>query len=81
VREHVFEGAARRAPPAAAAGGIVACGRRGRSVVGGELPFVPAPEELVPRRVVVREEARIHALLVVEGFEHLVDRDVEGVAH
>jgi hypothetical protein len=44
VREHVFEGEA---------DGVVACRRRRRVIVGGEFPFVPTPEELVPRRVVV----------------------------
>jgi hypothetical protein len=82
VREHVFQGAARRAPPAApAAGGVVARGRRGRAIVGGEIPFVPAPEELVPRRVVVGEEARLRALLVAHGFEHLVDGGIKDGAH
>jgi hypothetical protein len=81
VREHIFEGAARRAPPVAAAGGVVARGRRGRSVVGGELTFVPAPKEVIPCIVVVGEECRLRALLVAEGFDHSVDRGVEGVAH
>jgi hypothetical protein len=73
VREHVFEGAARRAPPAKAAGGVVAGGRSGRSVVGGELAFVPAPEEVIPRDVVVGEESWLCALLVAEGFDHSAD--------
>jgi hypothetical protein len=64
-----------------AAGGVVARGRRGRSVVSGELAFVPAPEEVIPRVVVVGEEYRLCALLVAEGFDHSVDRDVKGVAH
>jgi hypothetical protein len=73
MREHIFEGAARRAPPAAAAGGVVARGRRGRSVVGGKIAFVPAPEEVIPRDVVVGEESRLRALLVAEGFDHSDD--------
>jgi hypothetical protein len=81
VREHVLEGAARRAPPAAATGGVVARERRRRAVVGGEFPFVPAAEELVPGRVVFREEARLRALLVTHRFEDLVDGGVEGGAH
>jgi hypothetical protein len=63
------------------AGSVVARGRRRRAVVGGEFSFVPAAEDLVPCRVVVGEEARLHALLVAHHFEHLVDGGVEGGAH
>jgi hypothetical protein len=80
VREHVFEGTAWRAPPVVAAGGVVARGRRGRSIVGGELAFVPAPEEVIPRDVVVGEESRLRVLLIAEGFDHSVDRGIEGIA-
>jgi hypothetical protein len=50
------------------------------SVVGGKLAFVPTPEEVIPRDVVVGEESRLRALLVAEGFDHSVDHGVEGVA-
>jgi hypothetical protein len=81
VCEHIFEGAARHAPPVAVVGGVVVRGRRRRAVVGDEFPFIPTAEELVPCRVVVGEEARLRALLVAHRFEHLVDGGVEGGAH
>jgi hypothetical protein len=81
VCKHGLEGAARRAPPATAAGGVVVRGRRGRAIIGGKLPFVPAAEEFVPRQVVVGEEARLRALLVAHRLKHLVDGGVEGSAH
>jgi hypothetical protein len=81
VREHGLEGAAQRAPPATAAGGVVVCKRRGRAIIGGELPFIPASEEFVPRQVVVGEETRLRALLVAHRLKHLIDGGVEGSAH
>jgi hypothetical protein len=80
VREDGLEGAAGRAPPAAAAGGVVACRGR-RAIVRGEFTFVPATEERVPRQVVVRVEARLRALVVAHALEYLVDGGVEGGAH
>jgi hypothetical protein len=81
VRENGLEGAAGGAPPAAAVGGIVARRKRGRAIVRGEFTLVPAPEERIPRRVVVRVEARIGVLLVAHALEDLVDGGIEGGAH
>jgi hypothetical protein len=41
VREHTGEHAARRTPPAAAAGGVVTRWRKGMTIVRCEFPFVP----------------------------------------
>jgi hypothetical protein len=54
--------------------------RRGRAVVGGELAFVPLAKECVPRRIVVRVEERVGALLVAHALDDLVDGGVEGGA-
>jgi hypothetical protein len=59
-------------------GGVVARGRRGWVVVGGEFVLVPLPEEVCPRLVVVGVESRLGALLVAEGDEHRVDLRLEG---
>jgi hypothetical protein len=77
MRENGLEGAAAHAPPAAAAGSVVARRRRARAVVGGELAFIPSPEECVPHRIVVRVEARVGALLVAHALEDLVDGGIE----
>jgi hypothetical protein len=65
----------------AAAGGVVARRRRrrGRAIVGGELAFIPSPEERVPRWIVVRVEAWVSALLVAHALEDLVDGGVDDV--
>jgi hypothetical protein len=42
--------------------------------------FVPSPEERVPRRIVVRVEARVGSLLVAHALDDLVDGGVEGGA-
>jgi hypothetical protein len=44
VLEDELQGAARRAPPAAAPGGVVARRGRGRAVVRRQLALVPTPE-------------------------------------
>jgi hypothetical protein len=65
----------------AAAGGIVARRRRGRAVVRDEFMLIPVPEERRPRRVVVRVEALLGALLVAHPLQDLVDGVIEGGAH
>jgi hypothetical protein len=52
----------------------------GGAVVRGEFTLIPAPEERVPRRVVVRVEPRLGALLAAHALEDLVDGGVEGDA-
>jgi hypothetical protein len=64
----------------AAAGGVVARRRRGRAVVRSEFTLIPAPEERGPRRVVVRVEPGLGALLVTHALEDLIDGGVEGGA-
>jgi hypothetical protein len=81
VREDGLEGTVERAPPAASAGGVVVRRGRRRAIVRSEFAFVRATEERVPRRVVVRVEARLGALLVPHPLEDLVDGGVEGGAH
>jgi hypothetical protein len=61
VLEDELQRPPRRAPPSAAPGGVVARRRRGRPVVGRQLPLVPPAEEGRPRLPVVRVEARIGA--------------------
>jgi hypothetical protein len=67
VLEDERQGAAGSAPPAAAPGGIVACRRRGRTVVRRQLAFVPTTEERGPRLPIVgveRGSARCSSVIV-----------------
>jgi hypothetical protein len=73
VCEDGLERVARRAPPTAAASGVVERERGRRAVVRGEFMLVPLPEELLPRLQVVGKEAWVGALLIAHGGEPHID--------